>query len=314
MSAEHPKEPAQDQKTELASRKQELQKALVRHIRSLERRIEAISGDIERLDGIETLQRTGRLLLAQASRIPRGASEAVLEDWEMGGTMVVKLNPAENIKSQAEALFKKIRRWQRGEPVMRRRMEEAQEALAQAKILAAELGAAELQEPILKDVWERAAALAVRGLRRAAPEQAAGRGKRKSADERLPYHEYTGAGGRRILVGRGGVDNDALTLTIARPHDLWLHAKGIAGAHVVVPLDKNKPCASDLLVDAATLAAHFSDARGQDGCDVSYVPRRYVRKPRKSPPGAVVIDREKVMFVRIEPARLSRLLATKRLL
>ena len=122
---------------------------------------------------------------------------------------------------------------------------------------------------------------------------------------------YRSESGQPILVGRGGKDNDALTTRHARPHDLWMHAKGVPGAHVVVPLDKGTTCHAELLVDAATLAAYHSDARGESVCDVSYVERRYVRKPRGSAPGAVTYEREKVIAVRREEARLARLLAAR---
>ncbi|HTN91167.1 MAG TPA: NFACT RNA binding domain-containing protein, partial [Sorangium sp.] len=131
------------------------------------------------------------------------------------------------------------------------------------------------------------------------------------AAPRRPFHAFRSASGAAILVGRGAADNDALTTKHARPHDLWLHAKGVSGSHVVVPLPRGASCPADVLVDAATLAAHFSDARGEAVCEVSYVPRRHVRKPRGAAPGAVTFDREKVIAVRVEAERLSRLLATK---
>jgi predicted ribosome quality control (RQC) complex YloA/Tae2 family protein len=62
------------------------------------------------------------------------------------------------------------------------------------------------------------------------------------------------------------------------------------------------------LVDAAHLAVHFSDARGEAVVEVQYTPRKWVRKPKGSAPGAVAIDREKVLVLRVEPARLERLL------
>ena len=102
-----------------------------------------------------------------------------------------------------------------------------------------------------------------------------------------------GSGGRAILVGRGASDNDRLTLDHARPHDLWLHARDEAGAHVVVPLEREEACPPDLLRDAAMLAAHFSQARGQARVDVIYTPRRYVRKPRKSAAGSVQLAARK---------------------
>ena len=123
-----------------------------------------------------------------------------------------------------------------------------------------------------------------------------------------PYRTFLSSSGARLLVGRGADRNDDLTFHVARPHDLWLHAKNRAGAHVVVPLDRGASCPADLLVDAAHLAAHFSEARDEAVVEVQYTPRRHLRKPRGSAPGLVVVDREKVLVLRREDARIRALL------
>jgi hypothetical protein len=274
---------------------------------ALERRAEAVRGDLSRLGSVVELQKIGRLLLAQAARIPRGATEAALDDWEAGGSIEVALDPARPAKQQAEAYFAKARRYQRGEAVMRRRLAETERALEAALAFEAEIAAADAHPEVLEALSARARALGASG---AGGGPAAGARAGRTA-ERRPFHVFRSAAGAAILVGRGGKDNDALTTKHARPHDLWLHAKGIAGAHVVARLDKGASCPAELLVDAATLAAHFSDARGEATCEVSYVLRRHVRKPRGSAPGAVTYDREKVIVVRIEKDRLERLLASK---
>lgn len=293
-----------------ARAKTTLARAVKTKTSALERRVEAITADLARLGEIQNLQRVGRLLLAQGSKIPRGADRASLNDWETGGTIDIPLDPALPAKSQAERFFAKARRYQRGEAIMKRRLADAERALAAVRALAAEIDASPPDAAALDPLAAKARALGVS----AAPETAAaapsGRASKKSP-ERKPFHTFRSDAGRPILVGRGGADNDALTTRHARPHDLWLHAKGITGAHVIVPLEKGASCPPDLLVDAATLAAHFSDARGEAVCDVSYVERRHVRKPRKSAPGAVTFEREKVIAVRVEPERLERLLATK---
>ena len=112
-------------------------------------------------------------------------------------------------------------------------------------------------------------------------------------------------------MGRGAADNDRLTTKVARTHDLWMHARGYTGAHVVVPLLKGSQCPPELLVDAATLAVHHSDARGADFAEVTWAERRYVRKPKGSPAGRVVVDREKVLALGADPERLRRLLAAR---
>ena len=82
------------------------------------------------------------------------------------------------------------------------------------------------------------------------------------------------------------------------------------GAHVIVPRERNEDTPADLLVEAAHLAAHFSDARAESVVEIQYTPRRYLRKPRGSAPGFVVVDREKVLVLRVDAALLERLLAT----
>ncbi|WP_437541984.1 NFACT RNA binding domain-containing protein [Sorangium sp. So ce367] len=280
---------------------------------ALERRAEAVRGDLGRLGSVARLQKTGQLLLAQGARVPRGAAKALLDDWETGGTIEVALDPSRPAKAQAEAFFARARRYQRGEAVMRARLAETERALSAIAALEADVAAAEARPESLEPLAQRARSLGVSRAELAGePGTSGARALRAGRPApRRPFHAYRSASGAAILVGRSAEDNDALTTKHARPHDLWLHAKGVTGSHVVVPLAKGASCPADVLVDAATLAAHFSDARGEAVCEVSYVQRRYVRKPRGAAPGAVVFDREKVIAVRIEGDRLSRLLATK---
>src|SRR6202023_958055 len=114
-------------------------------------------------------------------------------------------------------------------------------------------------------IAERARAIAPRDFRATSPWSDGGRrGAAKGAQPALPpFRVFHGARAARILVGRGAAHNDELTFHVAKPHDLWLHAKGRTGAHVIVPLSKGASCPPDLLADAAHLAAHFSDARAE---------------------------------------------------
>ena len=77
---------------------------------------------------------------------------------------------------------------------------------------------------------------------------------------------------------------------------------------MVVALEKGASCPPELLVEAAHLAAHFSEARDERIVDVQYTPRRYLRKPRGEAPGLVIVLREKVLVLRREEAVVRRLL------
>ena len=113
-------------------------------------------------------------------------------------------------------------------------------------------------------------------------------------------------------MGRSARENDALTLHHAKPYHVWLHVEGRAGSQVIIPLIRGAELPSELLVDAAHLAAHFSDARDESPVEVIYAERRHVVKPRGYPAGAVRVDRRKTIALRQEPARRDALLANER--
>ncbi|MFV1988576.1 MAG: NFACT RNA binding domain-containing protein, partial [Gemmatimonadota bacterium] len=117
-------------------------------------------------------------------------------------------------------------------------------------------------------------------------------------EERLPYTRLKSSGGLEIRVGRGPRDNDALTFRHSAPDDIWLHASQASGAHVVLRWgrrDENPP-QRDLL-EAAVAAAVHSGSRHSGAVAVSWTRRKYVRKPRKSPPGTVSPDRVQTLVV-----------------
>jgi predicted ribosome quality control (RQC) complex YloA/Tae2 family protein len=136
--------------------------------------------------------------------------------------------------------------------------------------------------------------------------------QRTRQDEPLPpYRLFRSLAGAALLVGRGAEQNDALTVKVARGNDLWLHARGRTGAHVVVRLEKGKSPDQETLLDAAHLAAHFSDARGEPQAEVVATRAKYVRKAKGSAPGAVTYSQERTILLRVEPPRVERLLASE---
>jgi hypothetical protein len=296
----------------LAARRVQASRAVKRAVTRLARRAEAVRGDLARAGDAEALAHRAQWLVAEASRAPRGARSLTVADWSTGEakTIEVPLDPSKPARAQVEAMFQRARRLKLGAKI-------AGERLAQAEAALAALGPIEERIARAEDVG--AIELALAAARAAAPKDVklepsggGAPGGRAPAQTRAPpfrtFHARTGA---RLLVGRGAAHNDTLTFQIARPHDLWLHAKGHPGAHVIVPLAKSQSCPGDVLADAAHLAAHFSDARDEAVVDVQYATRRHLRKPRGSAPGLVVVDREKVIAVRMEPAVLRALLESE---
>ena len=93
--------------------------------------------------------------------------------------------------------------------------------------------------------------------------------------------------GARIYVGRSPRENVEVTFKIARPDDLWFHARGIPGSHVVLQSAPGREPQDDDLAAAADLAATHSKARHAPRVEVDYTERKHVRKQRDAGPGMV---------------------------
>jgi len=106
--------------------------------------------------------------------------------------------------------------------------------------------------------------------------------------------------GYEVWIGKNAKSNDILT-SMAHKEDIWLHARGVGGSHVVIRMNNNKDYPQkDIIRKAAAQAAYFSKARGSKMTPVSYTKKKYVRKPKGAVPGTVVLDREEVMMVEPE--------------
>lgn len=105
--------------------------------------------------------------------------------------------------------------------------------------------------------------------------------------------------GTLIWVGRNARQNEDVTFTKGRPEDLWLHARGVPGAHVIIKTGGRTP-APTVIQKAASLAAWYSDHRGERVALVSLVERRHVRKIKGGKPGMVTIREETVL--QVEPS------------
>lgn len=132
----------------------------------------------------------------------------------------------------------------------------------------------------------------------------AGLNKKDNAQfENLPYHEFEFKS-FRIWVGRNAEANDQLTLKYSYKEDLWLHAKDVAGSHVLIKYQSGKNFPKDVIEYAAGLAAYNSKRKNDSLCPVAVTPKKFVRKRKGDPAGMVVAEREEVILV--EPMKVSR--------
>ncbi len=105
--------------------------------------------------------------------------------------------------------------------------------------------------------------------------------------------------GVQMLLGRTAGQNDTATFRLATPDDIWFHARGAPGAHVI--LRAASGLSDEDIEEAARLAAGYSKKREDAQVDVIYTEKKHVRKIPNSPPGQVNYKNERV--IRVAPLR-----------
>ncbi len=244
--------------------------ALEKERRTLEKRRQDHLENLAQEREAARLKHLGELILAYAHQIPPQSREVMLDDYAEGKTVKVELDPKKTPVENAQAYFakakKKVAAAKRAKTLLKvteenlKRIEAEIEALREAppNVLRKRLKAFRQQPPVI-------------GARHRAP------------------------GGFEVLVGRNARENEAL-LRLARPDDLWFHAQGIPGAHVILRTQGKSPPLESLIF-AARLAAYHSRARGEQNAPVDYTRRKYVHKVKKAPPGTVTYTQAKTLFV-----------------
>ncbi|MBM3960963.1 MAG: DUF814 domain-containing protein [Planctomycetes bacterium] len=292
-----------------------LRRAAARARQKAQAKVDGIGAQLADAGRAAALREQADLMLAYAHTVARGARAMRVPDPARDGEeRTIELDPSKPVVLQSQQLYDKARRLDDG-----RELAEARLAAARAD-LAALTAVADALAPLAASAPDLAAALAplraelqrLGALPKAPPPPQPAAGQKKPArDEarRENVRRFVSAEGYPIWVGRNNEQNDRLTMQLANGNDLWLHVGGgRPGSHVVVRLPKGKTASLETLLDAATLAVHFSKARGERRIDVVYTQKKHVRKPKRLPAGAVVPAQTKTVTVLHDEARLRRLL------
>ena len=262
------------------SARAEIRKELSRRTRLLQQ----LENDLSSHANAESERRIGDLLLANVGSAKRASGRVVLTDYFAEGTPPIEIEVDDNltIAEEASRRFESYARSKRARRQIANRIEAVKAEIAKLKARSIELESNPESTDAPTVVQSRASKQSDERLR----------------DKKIPgTRRYFSSDGHEILVGRTARDNDHLTFKIAKPNDLWLHAADYAGSHVIVRNPTRKDIPHRTLVEAAQLAAHFSQANKDPKVDIHYTQRKFVSKMKGSAPGLVRLLRFKTIIV-----------------
>ncbi|MHC4512318.1 MAG: NFACT RNA binding domain-containing protein [Planctomycetota bacterium] len=288
--------------------RRDLHRVVERRRRKLAARLQGLAEQARQAQRAPELRQQADMLLAYGfGADPAAETLTVPHPEDADREWTIPLVPRKPIQQQADALYGRARKLEEGRVRAEQRRAAAAKELADLDALTAGLGDGDHED--LLALRER---LVDRGLLPSpATKPTHQKTRLRKATRGENFRVFASAEGYTILVGRDNRQNDMLSTSIARGNDLWFHVgRGHAGSHVVVRLPKSKTASLETLLDAGTLAVHFSKARGADKCEVTYAQCKHVRKPKGLPPGRVTVAHGKTLVVAADAQRLQRLLNT----
>ena len=229
----------------------------------------------------------GELITANLYRMERGQSRLTAQNYydencaDVDIPLDVRLSPQEN----AARYFKQYAKAKTAEKYLTAQLQRGREELQYLESVLQELAQAESEQ----DFNDIRTELTDGGYLR-------GRGKKQPGFQRASKpREFRSSAGLRILVGRNNRQNDRLTTKDADKRDVWLHTQKIHGSHVILCTGGAEPDGQSLM-EAASLAAYFSQAQGSTKVPVDYTPVKFVKKPAGAKPGMVVYTTYQTML------------------
>ena len=266
-------------KDNISRRTQALRQSVKTHLERTIRKLKIQQNILSDEKKLDKYRICGELVTAYAYMIPKGADEAILDNFysESGEKIKVPLDPKLSASANAAKYFKKYKKLKTAIGLAHDSIKEItseinylDNTLHAIENCDSEDLAIEIQSELMDTGYIRHS--------------------KKKTQRKLPPskpHRFLSSDGHEIYVGRNNKQNDELTMRFARADDIWLHTKDIPGSHVIIRA-KNNTVSQKAINDGAFLAAWFSKARNSSNVPVDYTERRNIRKPNGSKPGYVI--------------------------
>ena len=245
-------------------------------------RVHSIEEEQARARDVERWREIGETIYAHIYLISAGQDRLEVDGHE------IELDPALSASENAQAYFERYRKAQSATQHLPEIEAEARSVLSYLEQLRtmAELADGIDQIEAVRAEWQE--------WRHPSDGQSGKKGPRKP--KRKQPQAFRTSRGDTIYVGHSGSENETVTFEVGGPDDVWLHARGVPGGHVLVRWANGE--ADDVLEKAASVAAWYSSGRTSTSVEVDATQRRYVRKIKGAGPGMVTYRNERTLNVR----------------
>lgn len=275
-----------------------LARALKKHIARVQKKLKLQLETLARAGELEKLNLYAELITANIYRVQRGMDELTAENYYTGGQETIPLDKTLSPAANAQKYFKRYNKLKTALEVAERQRAQYDDELRYLEGVDYAIQTAACPE----DLADVRADLVKYGYLEPAQKKAPPR-----EDPLARPLAFATSDGFRVFAGRNSRQNDALTLKVAGPEDIWFHAKNLPGAHVIL-FTGGRPPTDTALHECAVLAATLCRAKGGK-VQVDYAPRKHVWKANGARPGNVLYEGQTSVMAEPDRALADRLRA-----
>ncbi len=261
----------------------DLERWLQNEISKLKTKLKKLKKEQLQAEKRDELQLAGELIMANIYRIEKGMKSIEVDNYYTGGKMTIQLDPRKSPVDNSQWYFS---RYQKAKTALVKTQEQIDKTGQDIRYFETLLQ--QVEHAGLSDIEEIRDELAEEGFMKAR------KNSKKKKPSKPAAETYVSSSGTRISVGKNNKQNDYVTFKLASKSDIWLHTKDIPGSHVVIhDSEPDEPT----ILEAASIAAYFSKARGSSSVPVDYTEVRQVKKPNGAKPGFVIYFEQKTVYV-----------------
>lgn len=234
-------------------------------------------------------RRLADLLQSNIYLVRKGMDRADLTDWSDGSAVSIALDPALSPNENLDKLYQRYRKNKKAYELSIEEIKKIEKSISDMTTYYNEL---------LKDDTP------LSKLKKAAAEEE----KRPSHIREGKPGLYAESNGWTLIIGRNAKENDAILRSEARGNDIWLHTRDFAGGYIIIRSRNGKTVPLPVLLDAASLAIHFSKARSSNKADLYYTEVKYLKRIKGAKTGLIIPTQERNLHAEIDEERIRRLL------
>lgn len=282
--------------TALQNQINSLKQSLTTKKKKIEAAINAVNADRKRFEDPDRLKRYGDLLLANlATARVEGATATVIDYYDPQQREVeIEIGEGHTMQQAAVKYFSDYQKGRRALNAIAARHSSLQLQLQPIRDLLSRLSG----EPAEDEIAEvTRAAERLSGYKRKRLSETSSPASRKNKLAKDTGRRFQSTDGYEIVVGTNDRVNDFITFRVARPQDIWLHAADYPGSHVVIRNPRRDSVPHRAIIEAAEIAAFYSQAKRESKAAVHYTERKFVTKPPRAKPGLVRLSSFKTLFV-----------------